>query len=374
MPQQSHRHHYIPEWYQRRFLAPDKTAFKILDLAPESFKDASGRIRGHSRAILDKGPDAWFWEPDLYTIRILGKEDDVIERMLFGAIDTNGRKAFDDLLNEDWDGMHESYPQLFEFLDALRLRTPKGLQFIRQFPGANSQQSLMVWMQRVRRMHCVMWMEGVREIFSTGSSTKKFIFSDHPVTLFNRLIFPGDRKLVNGSDPLLEWQGTQTIVPLDQDHLFVLTHLEWGRCQKPGPYIARQPRTNHRYFDNPLVSYHDIERSRSLTDEQILEVNYIIKNRAFRYIAGQEESDLFPESELKTTMWNKLGTFLMPPESRVAMSGGQMFAKMKDGSEYFQDEFGRRPKTLEEWKAASDEMKRMEEHFHSLMKKQKSQI
>jgi hypothetical protein len=76
--------------------------------------------------------------------------------------------------------------------------------------------------------------------------------------------------------------------------------------------FARMPRTNARYFDNTLVSYHDIERTRSLSDLEVMEVNYIIKSRAERYIAGRSLDDLFPEKHIKTTAWNKLATFLMP--------------------------------------------------------------
>lgn len=73
--QQSLRHHYIPIWYQKGFLAPGQTSFRILDMRPEVFRDASGKVRGVGRTILNKGPDAHFWEPDLYTIRWLGRTD-----------------------------------------------------------------------------------------------------------------------------------------------------------------------------------------------------------------------------------------------------------------------------------------------------------
>lgn len=53
--QQSHRHHYVPVWYQKGFLAPGQTSFKILDMRPDVFKDASGKVRGHGRGILNKG-------------------------------------------------------------------------------------------------------------------------------------------------------------------------------------------------------------------------------------------------------------------------------------------------------------------------------
>lgn len=57
MSQQSYRHHYIPIWYQKGFLAPGQTSFKILDMRPDLFRDAGGNVRGMGRAILNKGPD-----------------------------------------------------------------------------------------------------------------------------------------------------------------------------------------------------------------------------------------------------------------------------------------------------------------------------
>lgn len=72
--------------------------------------------------------------------------------------------------------MHFTYTQLFEFLDALRLRTPKGLRFLRATLQTRNQEELMIRMQEVRRMHCVMWMEGSIEVFEAVQSATKFIF------------------------------------------------------------------------------------------------------------------------------------------------------------------------------------------------------
>lgn len=349
MPELSRRHHYVPIWYQKGFLAPGQTAFKILDLHPEEFKDARGVVRGRARSILDKGPDAHFWEPDLYTIRWLGQVDDRIERQLFGAIDTQGKTAIEAWLAEDWNAIHGTYWQVYEFMDALRLRTPKGLRFIETTARAKDQLDRMIALQEMRRMHCVMWAEGVLEIVRAPTDSSGFIFSDHPVTFFNRHVFPGDPKLPAGQDPAMHWQGTQTLFPFDRERLYILTHTEYAAS--PGPHKARKPRTNSRYFDsgNPLVRYDECIRSRTLTAQQVFEVNYILKARAHRYIAGRTEDDLHPERHLKTTIWSKLGSFLMPqdrgrihPEAETTVAHG-------DGSYSFQDAFGRRPKTKAEY-------------------------
>ncbi|MBD9588963.1 DUF4238 domain-containing protein [Pseudomonas sp. PDM03] len=356
--QQSYRHHYVPQWYQRGFLVEGSTVFKILDMRPEVFRDDKGAIVGKGRQILTKGPDAWFFERNLYTTRVLGKPNDDIERLLFGEIDRTGKEAIKALAENDLEKIHFTYTQVFEFLDALRLRTPKGLRFLRATFQARNQQELMVRMQEVRRMHCVMWMEGAIEIFEATHSTTKFIFSDHPVIFFNSHVFPKDPKIPEGLDAPQHWLGTQTLLPLDGDRLMVITHREWGR--KQGETRARKSRTNARLFGNPMITYDGIQRGRQLSEKQVREVNYIVKMRAERYIASCTEEHLFPERHLKTTLWSRLGNFLLPRGYATALQVGFMTMKMQDGTYYFQDEFGRRPNNKAEFDKAVKNAKDME--------------
>jgi hypothetical protein len=212
-------------------------------------------------------------------------------------------------------------------------------------------------------MHCVMWAEGVLEILSAKDSPTKFIFTDHPVTFFNRHVFPGDPRMV-GLDPLPEWMGTQALFPFDRDNLFVMTHLEWARS--PEESKARKPRTNARYFDSPLVRFDKCGRDRVLAEQQVREVNYIMKARAHQYVAGRTDDDLFPERHLNTTLWSKLGRFLTPSD-HLWDYGGQTTVQFKDGSYYFQDEFGRRPKTNAEHDELVEEAKRMRQQLDEIL-------
>lgn len=345
---QSHRHHYVPEWYQRRFLAEGQSAFQILDLKPIEYRDVKGRLRGHSSSILQKGPAAWFYEKDFYSTRVLGESNDDIERYLFGSIDREGSIAIDAFLDEDWNKVHKTYWFMYEFMDALRLRTPKGLRYLKTISGAQDHSDLLMLMQKLRRMHCVMWAEGFREIVSAKDCDAKFIFTDHPVTFFNRHVFPADPRIPRNCDPPQQWQATQTLFPFDRDRLFILTHKEWARA--PLPNNARIPRTNPRYFDNnTMVWYHDTIRNRKLTNAQVYEVNFILKKKAFRYIAGRSIDDLFPEAHLKTIMWNKLGTFLLPSGFELGKQLGYTVIEKADGTFCFQDEFGRNPKSKSEY-------------------------
>lgn len=363
--QQSYRHHYVPQWYQKGFLMNGHTAFKVLDMHPEIFRDKRGAIVGKGRQILSKGPDALFFERNLYTTRVLGEPNDDIERLLFGKIDETGKDAIKAFIENDFDKMHFTYTQVFEFLDALRLRTPKGLRFLRATLRARNQEELMIRMQEVRRMHCVMWMEGSIEVFEAAQSATKFIFSDHPVTFFNPHVFPRDREIPIGLDVPQQWLGTQTLLPLDRDRLMVITHREWGR--KQGEIRARKPRTNPRLFDNSMITYDGIQRGRQLSEKQVREVNYIVKSRAERYIASCIEDELFPERHLKTTLWSKLGKFLLPRSYATALQVGFTTMKSRDGAYYFQDEFGRRPKNKAEFDKAVKDAEGMEEMMRRIL-------
>ncbi|MFJ2282053.1 DUF4238 domain-containing protein [Pseudomonas sp. NPDC087803] len=344
--QQSFRHHYVPQWYQKGFLNEGQTSFKILDLHPFIYRDKTGKVRGRGRSILDKGADAWFFESDLYTTQVFGEPNDDIERLLFGPLDEQGKIAIQAYLHEDWQTVSKTYGAVFEFMDALRLRTPKGMLLWGR-SGIHDHSLLLHQMQLWRRMHCLMWAEGVLEIVNAPLGGPKFIFSDHPVTFFNRFVFPHDKHLRPGLDPPQAWMGTQTIFPMDRNHLFVLTHLEWS--QKQGERRARIPRTNPRLFDDTVIRFDNCIRTRELTVSQVLEVNYLIKVRAHRYIAGQSEEDLFPERSMKMTLWSKLGHFLMPSKDKLHKFGGKTFVGYENGEIHFHDEFGRKPVTRAEY-------------------------
>ncbi|HEY3306650.1 MAG TPA: hypothetical protein VGL70_24275 [Candidatus Binatia bacterium] len=101
-------------------------------------------------------------------------------------------------------------------------------------------------------------------------------------------------------------------------------------------------------------------------------MNYIIKSRAHRYIAGRNEEDLFPERYLKTTAWNKLGRFLLPSKHEIGEFAAKTYVRMKDGSYYFQDEFGRQPKTPEEYAQKVEEVKELEETFRIALEKDRA--
>ena len=57
--------------------------------------------------------------------------NDEIERKLFGDIDTRGSRAVKAFAGTDIAAWHEHFGPFFEYIDIQKLRTPKGLAWLR---------------------------------------------------------------------------------------------------------------------------------------------------------------------------------------------------------------------------------------------------
>src|SRR5690349_3859163 len=92
--------HYVPRWYQRRFLPQGVGERKLfyLDLQPEQIRrpDGSTYFRETCRRL---GPDSCFAQNHLYTMFFGERASDVIEQRFFGEIDSDGAKAADFFLD-----------------------------------------------------------------------------------------------------------------------------------------------------------------------------------------------------------------------------------------------------------------------------------
>jgi hypothetical protein len=71
MPNVTHRNHFVPQWYQRRFLPAGATRFFYLDLKPAIV--SSGGKKYQRRALLRWGPPRCFCVDDLYTMKLVVK-------------------------------------------------------------------------------------------------------------------------------------------------------------------------------------------------------------------------------------------------------------------------------------------------------------
>jgi hypothetical protein len=334
--QLTRKNHYVPIWYQRRFLAEGKNKLHYLDIDPAKRELPDGRIV-ENRAVFILGPKSCFWTQDLYTTQFGEVLDDEIERYLFGKIDNEGAKAVRALSDNDPVGIHNSFQSFFEYLDAQKLRTPKGLDWIQMRYSNLTQLELMEEMQGLRLMHCIMWSEGVREIVSAEESDVKFIVTDHPVTIYNSACPPDSDVCAYPHDPLIEMIGSQTVFALDANHCLILTNLEYA--ENPNEANLMATRTNARYWGTGVVRTDAFIRTRKLTRDDVIGINCLLKQRARQYVAAGEREWLSPETQFSGN-WADIGKILLPRDE-LWRFGGKIYVGYDDRPTYYQDTFGR---------------------------------
>jgi hypothetical protein len=332
------KHHYVPIWYQKRFLPENQSSLFYLNLQP--FKELPDGRQVKTREIYEWGPGSCFHEKDLYTTRIFGTRNTDIEEFLFGKIDNDGALAIKALVENDYKKLSNVFIQVFEYMDAQKLRTPKGLDWIRSNYFQLTQIELMLEMQFLRKMHCTMWVQGVMEIVSAKDSDIKFIISDHPVTVYNPACSPDSEKCQYPNDPHTAWKASQTIFPLDLNHCFILTNLEYAR--DPDGSDPLSSRTNPRYFAETLTRWDTIIRKRDLNPEEVSAINYIVKARAHKFIAAAELEWLYPRKAFAVKDWESLKMVPFPPKDELWHFGGEILVGGKNGGlAWHQDAFGR---------------------------------
>ena len=110
------------------------------------------------------------------------------------------------------------------------------------------------------------------------------------------------------------------------------------------------------------MNLEDIQTHRSLSENEVLQINYITKKRALKYIAGAERDWLYPEKYLSLTHWNKFGNgYLLMPEPREIHMGGETYIGYKDGISEGWNEYGVRP-----WQKGFEDEKRYAEESNAL--------
>lgn len=346
------KNHYVPQWHQKRFFTPGKTTHCLLDLNPPTFKRGDGTVAS-GRCFFESPTSKAFVEDDLYSTFFEGKVNDDIERMFFGDIDRRGAEAIRAFCNDDLNAWSRHFQDLFEFLDIQKMRTPKGLAWLRhKYPEIGrlsvvspeiAQNQLMFEMQGIRMLNVTTWTTGVREIVSAERAGIKFILSDHPVTVYNHAVPPSDPRNHYPEDPSPALKGSQTFFPLGPDHLLILTNLEYAKDPAVRPDVKR---TFARNYQPTMVSTIKFIKTRYLTDDQVADVNFVIKARATRYIAGSRKEDLYPEKIVSKT-WADLRSTFLPPADELYQFGGELIASYDDGHVHYQDEFGRTEKPRE---------------------------
>jgi hypothetical protein len=342
MSDEYRNHHYVPQWYQKKFMLPGEHELFHLNMKPDTFIGPRGVIHT-KKAVKRQGSKMCFVEEDLYTTRISGIETKDIEKHFFGPIDTKGRPAVEYFENfgyplTDWG---TSLEDIMRYMSTQKLRTPKGLSFLSGKIGTTDKDAILQTMLRLRNIHGAIWMECVWLIADASQSDTKFIVSDHPVTVYNRECGPRSDWCRGSNDPEIWFQGTHTIFPLSIDKVLILTNLSWVR----NPYQkATNLRPNPNPFRNAIFKFTDVQMLRHLSEKEVREINFIIKSRSARYIAAAKEEWLYPEKYVSKSDWNTYGNgYLLMPDPRSIHWGGTVMWGGGPGGSGAMDEYGRLP-------------------------------
>ncbi len=308
-----------------------------MDLDPPKIELPDGRTY-MGRELQSRSPKQCFKKKDLYTTRFGHVLNDEIEQRLFGVIDTKGARAVRAFAGGDPELIHRNFLQFFEYLSAQKLRTPKGLDWIKSKYPTLTQNDLMTELQFLRRMYCTMWIESVCEVVSAKHSAVKFIATDHPVTVYNPACHPKSTACHYPEEPAIGLKGTQTLFALDANHSLILTNLEYAL--DPINVDLQAPRQNERYFGQTLSRTDTMIRTRKLTTNEVISMNILLKIRSRQYVAAYEEAWLFPE-RTRLIEWEEIGKILLPQKKMLGQFSGEIFVETKDGSIRYSDAYGR---------------------------------
>jgi hypothetical protein len=353
---QAHAHHYVPQWYQKRFLLPRQTKFFYLDLHPGATVH-NGVDHAH-KELHSWGPKKCFYEDDLYTLTFGQRTTDEMERRFFGEIDRCGRDAVLRFaaLKGPAGGTGDAFNGLTRYMSAQRFRTPRGLDEIRKRAScaAEGQNATLAVMRDVFQAYETMWTEGIWEIARAEQSATKFIVTDDPVTFYCKSMFASEWTYPD--DCSLKQIGTRTLFPLGLDSCLVVTHMQLALNPWATP---TEYRVNPRFFDQTMVLLDNIQFGRELEEDEVLRINYILKKRATRYIAAAKEEWLYPERYASTTEWKELDHdwFLLPHLWRVPFTTSVVAGSLT-GLPWSVDEYG-----LKRWQPGyQDKNRRSKEH------------
>jgi hypothetical protein len=341
-PTEFRHNHYVPRWYQERFLPGERKQRELyyLHKEPRTVRDGRGR-RVELPEVESNALKNCFAERDLYTLTFRGTPSTELERRFFGEIDRHGRKAVNFWTNYD----HTAYAgkalqPLLVYLSTQRLRTPKGLDWLAREVHSRDPELTLAWVVRFRQLFGAVWSECIWQIADASASPTKFIVSDHPVTLYNRQCSPLHPDCLGSGDPDIRLNGTHTIFPLSMEKVLILTHRSWATNPYGSPSKMRPNPTLER---DAIFNQMDIQTGRQLDEDEVRRINFIIKSRACRFVAAADEEWLYPERHLpKRIKWGKLSDgYLLFPDPRELHHGGEIIIGYASGATVSRDAYGR---------------------------------
>jgi len=310
------RNHYVPQWYQRRFLPPGQSKLWYLDLKPEVIRRPNGSTTTR-KAIRHLGPANCFQQDHLYTLYFGKYATDIMEKQFFGALDAAGEKAVAFFADYGMrEGVHAAFQGLIDYLSAQLFRTPKGLEMLRDLARSKDHQQTLHALQVAGPIYYTIWMESMWAVKHCKDSKTKFIIGDSPVTTYNRQVFPGSAEAMKSGMAHIERIGTQTLFPLDSEHCLIITNLQYVRNPKVNPLNIRE---NPRYYAPAHFDLRKVQRGHAFEEQEVVAINHILKCHAKRYIAASNPEWLYPERALTERNWPKLGghRFALQPDPRL---------------------------------------------------------
>jgi hypothetical protein len=336
--------HYVPRWYQERFLPAGCKQRELYYLHKEPRTVRGGRGRRITRPEVERRAlRNSFAERDLYTLTFRNIRSTDLERLFFGRIDRLGRKAVNFWTSYDrTQYAGEALQPLLIYLSTQRLRTPKGLDWLaRQIDSWNPMVTLAA-VVRFRQVFGAIWSECIWHVADATASPTKFIVSDHPVTLYNRDLSPLHPQCQGSGDPDLRLNGTHTIFPLSMNRVLILTHRSWATNPYGSP---TKTRPNPQLERDAIFNQMEVQVGRQLDQDEVRRINFIIKRRAYRFVAAAEIDWLYPEQHLPKKMkWSRLGgRYLLFPDPRDLHHGGEIIIGFAGGGSMSRDAYGRMP-------------------------------
>jgi hypothetical protein len=337
------RNHYVPEWFQYRFFPPGggENKFYYLDLRPDTVVSPGGH-RYTRNALLRWGPPNCFHQHDLYTTKFGAWESTEIEEKFFGEVDSSARSAVEYWANFQHPSVDsDAFNTLMSYMSIQKLRTPKGLAFLAANSRWSDKNVVLMTLQQLQNIYCAIWTECVWAIADASSAQTKFLLSDHPVTVYNSGCFPASRECTGFNDPDIRLSGTHTLFPLNLDKILILTNLSWVRDPYTNP---GKPRPNPNFFRPAMFNFMHVQTGRKLSDVEVNEINFIIKSRAYRYIAAPNREWLYPERHIPSQFWDKLGGgYLLMPDPRSVTFSEEILIGYTDKRADAFDAYGRKP-------------------------------
>lgn len=336
------RNHYVPIWYQKRFLPenlPEKK-FYYLDLNPDTLISNG---RKYKRKELNHwGPDSCFFERDLYTTKWKGIESTEIEQKFFGKVDSSCINAIEYFSSFQHPSVNtDAFHALLPYMSIQKLRTPKGLNSLANLARVKDKNLLLFKLQELQQIFCAIWTECIWSIVDASDCETKFILSDHPVTVYNQNCFPASAYCQGANDPEIWLTGTHTLFPLSLNKLLILTNLSWVRYPYGNPLKSRP---HPDLFRSAMFNFMQMQTNRKLSELEVNKFNYVIKKRAFRYIAAARKEWLYPEDRAQIHRWDTLGKeYLFMPDPRPVIFSEEILIGYKNGQAEAFDAYGRRP-------------------------------